>query len=80
MGEVKQFGSHDFLADRKKIAKGILEVAASMDPETVIVFCYRDGVISVAASEYEDSLQIIGALEAAKMEIWNDSYADDEST
>jgi hypothetical protein len=48
----------------------VLETALSIEPETVIVFCYKDGLISVLASECIEVMQVIGALEAAKMSIW----------
>ena len=38
--------------------------------ESVIVFGFKDGRISISASEIEDNLRLIGALEAAKQQVW----------
>ena len=70
----------DFEAYRKEFSKEVLDAAASIEPETVIVFCYKDGLVSVLMSECVDTLKLIGALEAAKMAIWNGSDCGDEES
>lgn len=38
--------------------------------ESVIVFGFKDGKVLISASDIEDNLRLIGALEAAKQQVW----------
>lgn len=54
-------------------AKALLEEAAGMEFESVIVFGMRDGQIFVSSSAHRDTLKLIGALEAAKIHLWQET-------
>ena len=70
MAKISSLKVHDANAERIAISKDILEAAISTNPETVIVMCYKDGMINLMTSETVDTTTLIGALEAAKMELW----------
>lgn len=53
-------------------ARQVLLEAMEMNPQSVIVFAFGPEGITVCASASIDRLKIIGALEAAKMKIWQD--------
>ena len=42
-----------------------------MEFDSVIVFGIKDGRIFIHTSHIEDNLRMIGALEAAKQQVWN---------
>jgi len=56
----------DYLAD----ARALLEEAARMEFENVIVLGFKDGKMHIQASAHPDTLRLMGALEAAKLEMW----------
>jgi len=70
MADIRSLKVRDVNAERIAISKEILEAAISAEPETVIVMCYKDGMISLSMSEVVDTTTLIGALETAKMELW----------
>ncbi len=51
-------------------ARKVLEDAIAEDFETVIIFGFKDGMVTTTASRRKNSLEILGALEAAKCSIW----------
>ena len=48
-----------------------LRDAIANDFESVIVFGFKDGKITIQSSDIEDNIRLIGALEAAKQNVWN---------
>ncbi len=38
--------------------------------ESVIVFGFKDGKVLISASDIEDNFRLIGALDAAKQQVW----------
>ena len=48
-----------------------LRNAIANDFESVIVFGFKDGKIIIQSSDIEDNIRIIGALEAAKQNVWS---------
>lgn len=51
----------------------VLQDAIDMRPDTVIVFCFVDGVIHIKASTIRSNIELMGALEAAKQQIWSNA-------
>lgn len=78
MADIRKINLRDANAERIAIAKQILENAIASNPETVIVMCYKDGMVSLMMSETVDTTQLIGALETAKMELWLTTLEDSE--
>lgn len=60
------------LEQRKADARAVLSDANELGAETVIVFAYKDGDIYIRSSAYVDRLKLIGALEVAKIKVWNE--------
>ena len=54
-------------------ASATLRDALAMEFDSVIVFGIKDGTIVIQASQIEDNLRMIGALEAAKQQVWNNA-------
>ena len=54
-------------------ASATLRDAISMEFDSVIVFGIKDGRIFIHTSHIEDNLRMIGALEAAKQQVWNNA-------
>lgn len=50
-----------------------LRDAIANDFESVIVFGFKDGKIIIKSSDIEDNIRLIGALEVAKQNVWNNS-------
>ena len=66
------------IPDHHKVqAKIILNEAIDEEPDTVIVLCFwKDrGQFKIKASTMPDRLQLIGALEEAKMHVIDKGYA-----
>lgn len=57
-------------ASEPKGAALTLRDAIASGFDSVIVFGFKDEQIFIQASEVEDKLRLIGALDAAKMQIW----------
>lgn len=55
---------------RREEARKVLTWALEQNFESVIIFGYDETGITSRTSEYSGRLQIIGALEAAKIKIW----------
>lgn len=51
-------------------ARSLLGKAMEMEFESVILFGFKQGRIYVQSSAHPDILKLIGALEAAKLELW----------
>jgi hypothetical protein len=51
-------------------AEKVLMEAAREDFEAVIVFGLKDGIIHARVSAVDGRLEVLGALEAAKMALW----------
>ena len=51
-------------------ATNTLREAIAEGFDSVIVFGFKDGKVMISASDIEDNLRLIGALEAAKQQIW----------
>lgn len=54
-------------------ARGLLEGAAIEGFETAIVFGFKDGKMHIRASASKSTLEILGALDAAKAHVWEAS-------
>lgn len=50
-----------------------LRDAIARGHKEVIVFGFKDGVVEISASKIESNFHLIGALEAAKMQIWGNA-------
>lgn len=50
-----------------------LRDAIASEFDSVIVFGFKDGSIVIQASNIEDNLRMIGALEAAKQRVWENA-------
>lgn len=48
----------------------VLDEAKEMGFATVIVFGYREGQVVIKSSGHDDVLKLMGALEAAKQQLW----------
>ena len=51
-------------------ARETLNAAAAQGFETVIIFGFRDGEITINSSACPDVLRVIGALDRAKSHLW----------
>ena len=54
-------------------AAATLRNAIADEFDAVIVFGFKDGQIVITASEIEDNLRLLGALEAAKQQVWDNA-------
>ncbi len=54
-------------------SKQVLQEAIGMAPDTVIVFCFSGGRIHIKTSGLHSNLELMGALEAAKQQIWSNA-------
>ena len=52
-------------------AADLLDEAKVNEFETVIVFGFKEGAVTITASAVHHNLELMGALEAAKQQIWN---------
>jgi hypothetical protein len=55
--------------DRNKVSE-VLDDAKSREYESVIVFGFKDKMITVMPSGTTNKLELLGALEAAKQHMW----------
>jgi len=53
--------------------KEILEESITHNFNSVIVFGFKDGQVRIKKSKVSNNLELIGALEAAKTQIWGDA-------
>ena len=51
----------------------VLQDAIDMRPDTVIVFCFVGGRVHIKTSGVHSNLELMGALEAAKQQIWSNA-------
>lgn len=51
----------------------VLKEAIEMNPDTVICFCFDGSSVHIKASGIKSNLELIGALEAAKQQIWSNA-------
>lgn len=51
--------------------KDIIESIKELNPESLIVFALKDKQIHIKSCRVNDTMKVIGALEAAKMQLWN---------
>jgi len=51
----------------------VLEESMTMGFETVVVFGLRDGKIHIKCSGTQNTIELIGHLEAAKMQLWSNA-------
>lgn len=54
-------------------SSAILQEAIDAKFQTVIVFGFVDGRVHIKTSGVQSNLEIIGALEAAKMQLWGNA-------
>lgn len=51
----------------------VLQEAIALNPETVIVFCFEGGRVHIRTSGVRSNLELIGALDAAKQQVWSNA-------
>lgn len=51
----------------------VLKEAIDVKPDTVIVFCFVAGRVHIKTSCIHSNLELIGALEAAKQQVWSNA-------
>lgn len=51
----------------------VLQEAIDMHPDTVIVFCFVGGRVHIKISGVHSNLELMGALEAAKQQLWSNA-------
>lgn len=60
----------EFEPRQERSVRVTLEDAAAQEFDSVIVFGFRDGQISITSSACPDILRVIGALDRAKTHLW----------
>lgn len=51
----------------------VLQEAIDLKPDTVIVFCFVGSRVHIKTSGIHSNLELIGALEAAKQQVWSNA-------
>lgn len=54
-------------------SKQVLQEAIDMNPDTVIVFAFDGSKVHIKTSGIHSNLELMGALEAAKQQIWSNA-------
>lgn len=57
----------------ENISTPVLQEAIDMHPDTVIVFCFVVGRVHIKTSGVHSNLELMGALEAAKQQLWSNA-------
>jgi hypothetical protein len=70
MNNVTQFKPVTFVSDSEIVLKAAMEE----NFKTVMVFGFDGETVSIMASQNHSNLELIGALEAAKQELWLSTY------
>jgi len=52
--------------------KEIIESIKELNPESLIVFAFKNKQIHIKSCRVNDTMKVIGALEAAKIQLWNE--------
>ena len=60
-------------ADVNNTSTQVLQECIDMRPETVIVFAFDGSRVHIKTSSLKSNLELIGALDAAKMQIWGNA-------
>lgn len=73
MSNVKKLPTKDYNADAFATVEKALDQVYEFDAVSAIVFIYgKDGVVRIVKSPIPNTMELIGALEMAKMQIWKD--------
>lgn len=59
-------------AQMREDAQDVLRLAEQEGFESLILFGFKDGKIYIKSSKSKSTLEILGALEAAKVQIWGE--------
>jgi hypothetical protein len=70
MNNVTQFKPVTFVSDSEIVLKAAMEE----NFKTVMVFGFDGETVSIMASQIHSNLELIGALEGAKQELWLSTY------